>query len=116
MAAAFTWFDNIGSDRDKTTDFLSKTFGWSANNIGSMTLLTNGEGAPFSATCDAMEGISGWVPYVEVDKLSDAVAIAKANGAVIVAENMQGPAGVTTFITDPGGAPIALWKRAEGCD
>lgn len=114
MTTPFVWFDNIGSDREKTTDFLSKTFGWASNDTGPMTFLTKGEGMPFAATCDSMEGISGWVPYVEVDELSEAVAKAKANGAVIVAENLQGPAGVATFITDPGGAPIALWKRAEG--
>jgi len=114
MTTPFAWFDNIGSDRSKTTEFLSKTFDWASNDIGTMTFLTKGEGMPFAATCDAMEGISGWVPYVEVDALQDTVAKAKANGAVIVAENMQGPAGVATFITDPGGATMALWKRAEG--
>lgn len=114
MTAAFAWFDNLGSDRTKTTNFLSKTFGWVPNDIGPMTFLTKGEDMPFAATCDAMDGISGWVPYVEVDALPEAVANAKANGAVIVAENLQGPAGVATFITDPGGAPLALWKRAAG--
>ncbi|MBV1867076.1 MAG: hypothetical protein KUG69_04100 [Marinosulfonomonas sp.] len=114
MTATFVWFDNIGSDREKTTDFLSKTFGWGTNDIGPMTFLTNGQGAPFAATCDAMKGISGWVPYIEVDELSEAVANATANDAVIIAENLQGPAGVATFLSDPGGAPIALWKRAEG--
>lgn len=114
MTAPFAWFDNIGSDREKSTDFLSKTFGWASNDIGPMTFLTEGEGMPFAATCDAMKGISGWVPYVEVDVLDDAVANAKANGAVIVAENLQGPAGVATFITDPGGAPLAIWKRDNG--
>lgn len=79
-----------------------------------MTFLTKGDAMPFAATCDAMQGISGWVPYVEVDVLSDAVQEAEANGAIVVAENLQGPVGVATFITDPGGAPLALWKRAEG--
>lgn len=114
MTATFAWFDNIGSDRDATTDFLSKTFDWDTKNIGPMTFLTKGEGMPFAATCDTMEGVNGWIPYVEVDDLSTATVKAKANGATIVAENMQGPAGVATFITDPGGASMALWKRAEG--
>ena len=114
MTAAFAWFDNIGSDRDATTDFLAKTFDWGTNNIGPMTFLTKGEGMPFAATCDAMKGVQGWVPYVEVEDLPAAVARAKGNGAAIVAENMQGPAGIATFISDPGGASIALWKCAEG--
>ena len=114
MTAPFAWFNNIGSDCGKTTDFLSKTFGWSSNGIGPTTFLTKGEGMPFGATCDAMQGILGWVPYVEVDTLPEAVDKAKANGAVVVSENLQGAAGVATFITDPGVAPLALWKRAEG--
>jgi predicted enzyme related to lactoylglutathione lyase len=114
MTTPFVWFDNIGSGRSKTTDFLSKTFGWATNDIGPMTFLMQGEAKPFAATCDTMQGVSGWVPYVEVDALQDAVEDAKANGATVVAENLQGPAGFATFITDPGGAPLALWKRAEG--
>lgn len=114
MTTPFVWFDNIGSDRGKTTEFLSNTFDWAPNDIGPMTFLTKGEAKPFAATCDAMPGISGWVPYIEVDALAESVAKAKANGAVIIAENMTGPAGIATFITDPGGAPLALWKRAEG--
>jgi len=114
MTAPFAWFDNIGSDRDATTDFLSKTFEWDTNNIGPMTFLTKGKDKPFAATCDAMKDVSGWVPYVEVDDLPTAVARAKANGAIVIAENLKGPAGVATFITDPGGASLALWKRAEG--
>ena len=115
MPNPFVWFDNIGSDRSKTTEFLSKTFDWKVNDIGPMTFLAQGDATPpFAATCGAVEGISGWVPYIEVDALSEAVSAAKANGAVVVAENLQGPAGVATFIADPGGAPLALWKRAEG--
>ena len=114
MTTPFVWFDNFGTDRNRTTTFLSETFGLATNDIGSMTFLTKDEGMPFAATCDAMKGINGWVPYIEVDELTTAVAKAKANGATIVAEDLEGPAGVATFITDPGGAPLALWKRGEG--
>lgn len=114
MAIPFVWFDNIGSERTKTTDFLTKTFGWNDKNIGPMTFLTDGDTMPFSATCDAMNGVRGWVPYIEVDDLEAETKVAKANGATVIAENQEGPAGIASFITDPGGAPLALWKRAEG--
>lgn len=114
MASPFVWFDNIGSDRTETTRFLENTFEWTANDIGPMTFLTKDGETPFAATCDAMQGINGWVPYIEVDALDAAVSNARENGATILAENLQGPAGVATFMTDPGGAPLALWKRAEG--
>jgi len=113
MPAPFVWFDNITPERGRTADFLSKTFGWSAHDIGPMTFLNADGKQPFAATCDSMDGLSGWVPYIEVEDLTAAVRNAQSNGAVIVAENLEGPAGIATFIRDPGGAPLALWKRGE---
>ena len=110
MAAPFVWFDNIGSDRSGTTDFLAKTFGWTPNDIGPMTMLANGDG-PFAATADIMEGLSDWVPYIEVEDLGDATKKAIGNGTTVMAADLQGPAGVATFVRDPGGSTLALWKR-----
>jgi predicted enzyme related to lactoylglutathione lyase len=114
MTIPFAWFDNIGPNRIKTTEFLSNAFGWTPNDIGLMTFLTKRKGLPFATTYDAMEGVSGWAPYVEVDALPEALAKAKHYGAVVIAENLQGSAGIATFIADPGGAPMALWKRDVG--
>lgn len=115
MPSPFVWFDNVSDNRSETTNFLQDAFGWSVQDIGPMTFLTNeGEDKPFAATTDAMENISGWVPYIEVEDLPSAVENAKRNGAEIIAENLKGPAGDASFIRDPGGAPLALWKRAPG--
>lgn len=115
MPSPFVWFDNIGGNRTATSTFLQNAFGWADNNIGPMTFLTaEGQDMPFAATTDAMDGVSGWVPYLEVDDLSAAVENARAHGAEIIAENLKGPAGDASFIRDPGGAPLALWKRAPG--
>ncbi len=64
------------------------------------------------ATCDPIDGVSGWVPYIEVDDLPDAVENAQKYGASVIAENLKGPAGDASFIHDPGGILLALWKRA----
>lgn len=115
MPSPFVWFDNIGANRAATTEFLKSAFGWVSNDIGTMTFLTNGDvEIPFAATCEAMDGVSGWVPYIEVDDLKLAVEDAGKHGARIIEENMEGPAGTATFIRDPGGAPLAIWKRAAG--
>ncbi len=112
MHSPFVWFDNIGSERAETTNFLAKTFGWQPQDIGPMTFLTNEGDKPFAATCDEMPGVSGWAPYIEVENLDVETAKAVANGASIVAENLRGPAGTATFVRDPGGAVLAIWKRA----
>lgn len=93
MTSPFVWFDNIGPARGKTTDFLAQNFGWAAQDIGPMTFLTNGGEMPFAATCDAIEGVSGWVPYIEVQDLSAETQKARDNGADILAEALEGPAG-----------------------
>ena len=49
----------------------------------------------------------------EVDDLSAATARARENGASVIAENVAGPAGDASSIRDPGGSPIALWKRGS---
>jgi predicted enzyme related to lactoylglutathione lyase len=54
------------------------------------------------------------VPYLEVDDLPATVKNARNHGAEIIAENLKGPAGDASFIRDPGGSPLALWKRAPG--
>lgn len=113
MPSPFVWFDNFGPERTATTEFLQNTFGWASADIGPMTFLTaEGQDKPFAATTDAMEGLSGWVPYVEVDDLPKSVEDALAQGATLIAENLTGPAGDASFIRDPGSAPLALWKRA----
>ena len=112
MSSPFVWFDNLNPARAETEAFLEKTFGWSQQNIGPMTFQTAEGEMPFAAVCDKMEEVTGWVPYVEVQDLEAEVEKAAANGATIVAAGLVGPAGTATFLRDPGGAPLAIWKRA----
>ncbi len=112
MSSPFVWFDNISAERGKTTDFLSQNFGWSTQDIGPMTFLTTSGDMPFAATCDEMPGMSGWVPYIEVQDLNLETDKARTNGAEVIAENLVGPAGTATFLRDPGGSVLAIWKRA----
>lgn len=113
MPSPFVWFDNVGGSRTGTAGFLKDAFGWVPHDTGTVTLMTAQEqDKPFLAMCDAMDGVSGWVPYLEVDDLSAAVENARKHGAEVVVENLNGPAGDASFIRDPGGSPIALWKRA----
>ena len=115
MPAPFVWYDNMTNKQQETTVYLQSMFGWQPKDIGSMTFLTKeGDDMPFAATCDEMDGITGWVPYFEVDDLEAATGRARDNGAVVIAENVKGPAGDASFIRDPGGSPMALWKRGEG--
>jgi len=115
MTSPFVWFDNMTRTRRETTQFLQDMFGWAPNDIGPMTFLTvQNADRPFAATCDVLEDVEGWVPYVEVNDLPAAVMQARTHGATVIAEDVKGPAGDASFIRDPGGSAMALWKRAEG--
>lgn len=115
MPAPFVWYDNMTAKPKEATQFLQSMFGWQPKDIGLMTFLTEPGGEmPFAATCDEMDGITGWVPYFEVDDLDAATKRARENGATVVVENVTGPAGDASFILDPGGSPMALWKRGSG--
>ena len=115
MPAPFVWYDNMTEKPQETTEFLRLMFGWQPKDIGSMTFLTeHGGEMPFAATCEEMDGITGWVPYIEVDDLTAATDRARENGAHVIAENVKGPAGDASFLRDPGGSPMALWKRGHG--
>ncbi|MEX0370729.1 MAG: VOC family protein [Tateyamaria sp.] len=114
MSAPFVWFDNMTAQPSAATEFLRATFGWRPKDIEKMTFLTeDGADMPFAAACDPLQDITGWVPYIEVDDLTAATVRAQQNGATVVAENVKGPAGNASFIRDPGGSPLALWKRGN---
>ncbi|MEO1680743.1 MAG: VOC family protein [Pseudomonadota bacterium] len=115
MPAPFVWFDNMTAQPQGATQFLHAMFGWQPRDIGAMTFLTeDGQDMPFAATCKALNGITGWVPYIEVDDLPAATARALEHGATVIAENVKGPAGDASFVRDPGGSAMALWKRDQG--
>ncbi|GGX66322.1 hypothetical protein GCM10007385_39440 [Tateyamaria omphalii] len=115
MPTPFVWYDNMTLNPQETTEFLQSMFGWLPKDIGTMTFLTEtGGDMPFAASCDEMKGITGWVPYIEVDDLDAATDRARKNGASVVVEKVKGPAGDASFIRDPGGSPMALWKRSQG--
>ncbi len=115
MPAPFVWYDNMTARPQETTAFLQSMFGWQPKDIGAMTFLSeSGVDMPFAAICNEMEGITGWVPYFEVDDLEAATDRARENGAHVMAENVKGPAGDASFIRDPGGSPMALWTRGQG--
>ncbi len=112
MPAPFVWFDNMTAQSQDTTQFLNAMFRWQPKDLGPMTFLTEeGGNMPFATICAELDGITGWVPYIEVDDLPAATARARANCASVIAEDVKGPAGDASFIRDPGGSPMALWKR-----
>ena len=53
-----------------------------------------------------------WVPFAAVDDVEGATLRALSLGATLLREKSRGPVGEFSVVRDPGGAAVALWKKA----
>jgi predicted enzyme related to lactoylglutathione lyase len=51
-----------------------------------------------------------WLPYVEVDRIERATALASELGASVLLEPREGPAGWRSVVRIPAGGEIAFWQ------
>jgi predicted enzyme related to lactoylglutathione lyase len=115
MSSPFVWFHNNGKKPNETKLFLESLLAFqSSQGPGGMTMLATGAG-PFAALGskeDRYGDRDEWIPFVAVDDVDAASKRAVGLGAQLVREKSRGPAGEFTVIRDPGGAALALWKKA----
>lgn len=115
MSSPFVWFHNNGQKPHATRSFLASLLDVkTSEGPGGMTMLATGAG-PFAALGGNAERYGDrdeWIPFVAVDDVDTATTRAIGLGAALVREKSRGPAGEFTVVRDPGGAALALWKRA----
>ena len=115
MSSPFVWFHHNGKEPERTKAFLSSLLGFlPAEGPGGLTMLATGAG-PFAAlgSEDPRYGDrEEWIPFVAVEDVDAATARAVGLGAALVREKRRGPAGEFSVVRDPGGAALALWKKA----
>ena len=115
MASPFVWFQHNGQKSKETKKFFESLFAWKASDgPGGMTMLAE-ESGPFAALGSKQDRYGDrdeWIPFVAVDDVEAATERAVSLGATLLREKSRGPAGAFTVVRDPGGAAIALWKKA----
>lgn len=115
MSSPFVWFHNNGKNTNKTKVFLESLLDFqSSEGPGGMTMLAATAG-PFAALGSKEHRYGDrdeWIPFVAVEDVDAATKRAIELGASLVREKGRGPAGEFTVIRDPGGAALALWKKA----
>ncbi len=115
MTFPFVWFHHNGQKSKQTTAFYESMFGWrSSGGPSGMTMLAADAG-PFAAIGskdDRYGDREEWIPFVSVDDVDDATKRALSHGATVLREKTRGPAGAFAVVRDPGGAALALWKKA----
>jgi uncharacterized protein len=118
MANPFAHVELNTSDPEKAKAFYSQLFQWNLEDIpnpatptGSYTMINVGKGTGGGIMKQVPGGPSGWLAYVEVEDIHAATQKAKALGGKIMKDVTEVPGmGWLSFIQDPTGAVLGLWK------
>lgn len=108
------------SDPRKAKEFYSKLFNWRLEDSPSpatpdhnYTMIKTGNGTGGGIMKQVPGGPAGWLAYVEVDDVSAATQKAKTLGGKIMKDATDIPGvGTLSFIQDPTGGVLGLWKAA----
>lgn len=118
VANPFVHVELNTSDPEKAKIFYSKLFQWelvdvadSAVPTGTYTMVKVGTGTGGGIMQQIPNGPSGWLAYVAVDDIHAATAKAKSLGGKVMKDVTEIPGtGWFSFIQDPTGAILGLWK------
>lgn len=118
MANPFVHVELNTPDPDKAKAFYAKLFEWQLEDVpnpavpaGSYTMIKVGTGTGGGIMKHVPGGPTGWVAYVAVDDIEAATEKAKSLGGKIMKGVTEVPGmGWLSFIQDPTGSILGLWK------
>ena len=118
MANPFVHVELNTADPEKAKAFYSKLFQWQLEDVpnpaapsGSYTLVKVGTGTGGGIMKQVPGGPSGWLAYVAVDDIHAATEKARSLGGKVMKDVTEVPGmGWLSFIEDPTGAVLGLWK------
>ena len=106
-------------DLEAARAFYASLCGWRAERIetqaGAYHALALGSGGGAGGLGGGMVECSTeralWLPYVEVPEIVAATERARAEGARVMLEPREGPAGFRSVVATPAGGEVALWQQ-----
>lgn len=120
---SFVWYELLTTDPEAAAAFYGKVVGWTARDSGqpdmSYTLLSAGDGdvaGLMAIPPDAAEAgmRPGWLGYIGVANVDDAVARTKAAGATVHVPPTDIPnVGRFSLLADPQGVPFYMMQGAS---
>ena len=118
MANPFIHVELNTGDPEKAKAFYSKMFDWQLEEMpnpttpdNSYTMIKVGTGTGGGIMKQVPGGPAGWLAYVEVADIKAATEKAKALGGKVMKDVSEVPGmGWFSFIQDPTGAVLGLWK------
>ena len=101
-------------DMERARAFYTALCGWRAERIetaaGAYQALGVGGGIGGGMVeCSTERAL--WLPYVEVPEIVSATERARAEGARVMLEPREGPAGWRSVVATPAGGEVALWQQ-----
>ena len=108
-------------DLEKAKSFYSKLFDWKLEEFpnpatpdGVYTMINVGTGTGGGMMKQVPGGPTGWLAYVLVDDIYASTQKAKELGGKIMKDVMEVPdVGWLSFIQDPTGAVLGMWKPKQ---
>jgi uncharacterized protein len=118
MANPFVHAELSTPDPEKAKAFYSKLFQWELEEIpnsavpaGTYTMVKVGTGTGGGIMQQVAGGPAGWLAYVAVEDIHAATQKAKLLGGKIMKDVTEVPGmGWLSFIQDPTGSILGLWK------
>jgi predicted enzyme related to lactoylglutathione lyase len=100
-------------DLARACDFYARVCGWRSEQVDAesrpyLALELGGALGGGVVECATQRPI--WLPYVEVAEVTAATERARAQGAAVLLEPREGPAGWRSVVASPAGAEIAFWQ------
>jgi uncharacterized protein len=121
VANPFVHVELNTSDPEKAKTFYSKLFQWQLEDMPNpavpsnvYTLIKVGSGTGGGIMKQSPGGPAGWLAYVEVDDLEAITRKAQSLGGKVMKDVTEVPGmGWFSFIQDPTGAILGLWKTKK---
>jgi hypothetical protein len=103
------------SDLESANSFYSALCGWRSERVetraGSYHALALGAAGIGGGMVECSTERALWLPYVAVPEIVTATERARAEGARVMLEPREGPAGFRSVVATPAGGEVALWQQ-----
>ena len=103
-----SWVTLASPDVPAAASFYRALLGW--QTIGNETyLLASRDGVPVGALLPAASGTSGWLPYLGVPSVTEAIDdVVRAGGSSLTSPEADGTGAMVAIVTDQAGVRFAL--------
>ena len=117
MANPFTYCELHAANHGKAGKFYGALFDWKTTPEDvpghAYSSIDTGAGFPGGMTERHLEGVSGWLTYVQVEDCAASTRRARELGAQVLRELVEIPEGTFSVLRDPDGNALGLFEKRK---